>query len=123
MIERVINRKLKQDSGKYKFKINILDVTQFNQKEYLDNLLKVSTYGYPVKLAIMAVFGYTPSDVYGMTILEEVLDLVNKWKPLQSANTMSGDSSDEGGRPQKDSDELSEAGVQTRENDNRRSDA
>lgn len=123
MIERVINRKLKQDSGKYKFKVNILDVTQFNQKEYLDNLMKVSSYGYPVKLAIMAVFGYTPSDVYGMTVLEDVLDLVNKWKPLQSANTMSGDSDDEGGRPQKDNDELSEAGVQTRENDNRRNDA
>lgn len=123
MIERVINRKLKQENGKYKFKINILDVTQFNQKEYLDNLLKVSTYGYPVKLAIMAVFGYTPSDVYGLTVLEEVLNLTERWKPLRSANTMSGDSDDEGGAPNKDVDELSDAGVQTRENDNRREDA
>ncbi len=123
MIERVINRKLKQESGKYKFKINILDVTQFNQKEYLDNLLKVSTYGYPVKLSILAIFGYTPSDTYGMTILEDVLDLVSKWKPLQSANTMSGDSNEEGGAPSKDDNELSEAGIQTRENDNRKENA
>lgn len=123
MIERVINRKLKQDSGKYKFKVNILDVTQFNQKEYLDNLLKVSNYGYPVKLAIMAVFGYSPADTYGLTLLEDALNLIDKWKPLQSANTMSGKTDDVGGRPQKDSDELSEAGVQTRENDNRRDDA
>ena len=123
MIERVINRKLKQELGKYKFKINILDVTQFNQKEYLDNLLKVSTYGYPVKLSILAVFGYTPSDTYGMTILEDVLDLVSKWKPLKSANTMSGDSDSEGGAPTKDGDDLSEAGVQTRENDNRKENA
>lgn len=118
MIERVINRKLKQESGKYKFKINILDVTQFNQKEYLDNLIKVSTYGVPVKMAILAVFGYTPADTYGMSILENVLNLSEKWIPLKSANTQPGDST--GGAPQKDDNDLSEAGNQTRANDNRK---
>jgi len=120
MIERVINRKLKQRKEKYKFKINILDVTQYNQKEYLDNLIKTSTYGVPVKMAILAVFGYTPSDVYGMTVLEDVLDLTSKWKPLQSSNTQSSDVNSEGGAPVKDDDELSDSGSKTRDNDNRK---
>lgn len=115
MIERVINRKLKQDSGKYKFKINILDVTRYNQKEYIDNLIKVSTYGTPIKLAICSALGYTPSDTYSMTVLEDVLDIVNKWEPLKSSNTLSGDSNDEGGRPQKDEDELTASGEQARD--------
>jgi hypothetical protein len=71
----------------------------------------------------MAVFGYSPADTYGLTLLEDALNLIDKWKPLQSANTMSGKTDDKGGRPRKDSDDLSEAGVQTRENDNRRDDA
>jgi len=118
-IERVINKKLKQISGEYKFKINILDTTIFSQKEYLDNILKASTYGTPVKLAICSIFGYSPSDTYGMTILEDVLGLVDKWKPLQSSNTQSGDE-DKNGKPKSDDEDLSEAGVATRENDNRK---
>lgn len=116
-IERVINKKLKQFSSEYKFKINIIDTTIFSQKEYLDNILKASTYGTPVKLAICSIFGYTPSDTYGMTILEDVLGLVDKWKPLQSSNTQN---TGESGRPQSDNEDLSEAGVATRENDNRK---
>lgn len=118
-IERVINKKLKQFASEYKFKINIIDTTIFSQKEYLDNILKASTYGTPVKLAICSIFGYTPSDTYGMTILEDVLGLVDKWKPLQSSNTQSG-SEDITGRPTSDDESLSDSGVATRENDNRR---
>ena len=115
MIERVINRMLKAESGEYKFKINILDVTIFNKKEYLDNLIKIATYGAPVKMAICSVLGYTPSDTYNMTILEDVLDLVSKWKPLQSSNTQSGDSTNKGGRPMNDDDDLTAAGEQSRD--------
>ena len=120
MIERVINRKLKQKSSKYKFKINILDVTQFNQKEYMDNLIKISTYGAPIKLQLCSIMGDSPADTYGMIVLEDVLDITNKWKPLQSSNTQSGDSTDEGGRPVKDEGDLSDSGVKTRANDNRK---
>lgn len=119
-IERVINKKLKQESGKPLFKINILDVTLFNEKEYLDNVLKASTYGAPVKLAICSVLGYSPSDTYGMTILEDVLGIVEKWKPLKSSNTQSNDTESDIGAPTKDESELSDSGAATRDNDNRR---
>ncbi|WP_395546723.1 MULTISPECIES: hypothetical protein [unclassified Lacrimispora] len=119
MIERVINRKLKGESGKYKFKINILDCTIYNKKEYLDNLLKVSTYGTPTKTLILSLFGYSPADTYGMTLLEDILDLTSKWKPLKSSNTMPSDTGGEGGRPTKDDDDLTPAGEQSRD-DNRK---
>lgn len=122
-IERVINKRLKQESGNYKFKINILDTTIFSKKDYLDNLLKASTYGVPVKLAICSMFGYSPSDTYGMTMLEEILDLVGKWKPMQSSNTQNTGSNSEGGRPNVDDDKLSDAGAATRDGDNRKKDA
>lgn len=117
-IERVINKRLKQESGQYKFKINILNVTSHNQKDYLDNILKGVNLGAPLKLIIPIVLGYTPSDTYGMTILEEVLDINNKWKPLQSSSTLSSDNSS--GRPESNEEDLSDAGEKTRENDNRK---
>ena len=90
-----------------------------------DSLLKACTYGVPIKNELIACFGYTPAQAYGTSVLEDCLDIVNSWKPLQSSNTQSGntDSTDEGGRPKVDDNDLSDAGVQTRENDNRRQDA
>jgi hypothetical protein len=119
-VERVINKKLKQESGIYKFKLNIIDVTIFGMKDYLDNLLKASTYGAPLKLIICSMFGFSPSDTYGMTILEEILEIVDRWRPLQSSNTQN---TGEGGRPEVDDNQLSDSGVKSREGDNRKQDA
>lgn len=120
-IERVVNKKLKEQSGKPVWKINILDVTVFNQEKYLDNIIKASTYGAPVKLAIPSILGFSPSDTQGLGVLEEVLDIVNTWQPLKSSNTQSSkDSDDKGGRPKSDDDDLSESGENTRDNDNRK---
>jgi hypothetical protein len=121
-VERVINKKLKQESGNYKFKVNIIDTTIFGMKDYLDNLLKASTYGAPLKLIICSMFGFSPSDTYGMTLLEEILGIVDKWKPLKSSSTMSS-SENEGGRPTVDDDKLSESGAATRDKDNRNKNA
>ena len=124
MIERVINKKLKQFPDKYKFEMKMLDVTTYNQKEYIDSLLKACTYGAPIKNELLACFGYTPAQSYGTSILEDCLDIVNSWKPLRSSNTQSNsDIEAEGGRPKVDDTELSDSGIQTRENDNRRDDA
>ena len=61
--------------------------------------------------------GYTPSDVMGMLFMEnEVMKLNERMIPPVSSNTISV-SSDEGGRPTKSEDELSESGEQTRESD------
>jgi len=119
-IERWVNRKLKRESGTYKFKIEFLDVTLYSRKEYLENLLKNGQYGLPVVNAIFSCLGYSPHDADAMAFLEnEVLKYHYKLIPLQSSHTQGGNSTDEGGAPKSDDDDLSEAGVQTRENDNR----
>ena len=88
--------------------------------ESKDHIIKASTYGAPVKLAIPSVLGFSPSDAQGLSVLEEVLDIVNTWQPLKSSNTQSGKNDDKGGRPKSDDDDLSESGENTRDNDNRK---
>jgi hypothetical protein len=119
-IERWLNRKLKQESGNYKFKVQFLDVTLYSRKDYLDFLLKNGQYGMPVINAICACLGYSPADTDAMTFLEnEVLQYHYRLVPLQSSHTQGTTSTGDVGAPKVSDDELSEAGVQTRENDNR----
>lgn len=123
-IERWINRKLKSVSTAVKFKVNILDVTYFNRQEVHDRLVKDGQYGMPVRSAIMATSGYSPSDVENMQYLENtVLNLSANEVPLISSNTQSAADSnaatDEGGRPTNASEgkTLTDAGENSSEED------
>jgi hypothetical protein len=117
-IERWINRKIKSVvKGQYKFGIKILDVTIFNKKEYIEDLLKSATYGIPVKLRLCSALGLTPASVKNMAYVENVfLNLVTDFIPLQSSHTQSGKTGSEGestsgnGRPKAKEDELSPKG-------------
>ena len=116
--ERWLNYKLKRLSGTYKFKVNILDATVFNKKEFLDQLQVQGTYGMPVILAMASVLGYSINDFTGLLFLENsVLELHNKMIPLSSTHTMNtGEiANNEGGRPLIDEDELEETGEQARD--------
>lgn len=117
-IERWINRKLKSVSTAIKFKVNILDVTYFNRQEMHDRYVKDGMYGLPVRSAIMATGGYTPSDVENMMYLENnILDLSSKEIPLTSSNTQSTDNN--GGRPTNASEgkPLTDSGENSQEQD------
>ena len=123
-IERWINRKLKSVSTAVKFKVNILDVTYFNRQEVHDRFVKDGQYGMPVRSAIMATSGYSPSDVENMQYLENtVLNLAANEVPLVSSNTQSAADSnaatDEGGRPTNASEgkALTDAGENSSEED------
>ena len=95
-IARWINRKLKSITTKYKFKINFLEVTHYNQTEMHNQYLKDGQYGLPVRTAIMATQGFSPADTENISYLEnEILGLADNEIPLTSANVQSGD----GGRP------------------------
>lgn len=117
-IERWINKKLKMLSGSTKFKLVFPDVNIYTRTKFAENLRKDMQYGLPVRTMLTAVdTGYTPSDVMGMLFMEnEVMKLNERMIPPVSSNTISV-SSDEGGRPTKNEDELSESGEQTRESD------
>ena len=114
--ERWINRKLKQISKTYKFKIKFLETTRNNYKDVQDSLLKAAQYGMPVKMALASTYGLSPSSMVNMTFLEnEILDLPKKLIPLSSSHTQSGDTSN--GAPTVSDEEISESGEQTRENE------
>lgn len=118
-IERWINRKLKSVSSSIKFKINILDVTYFNRVEMHNQYLKDGQYGLPVRSAIMATAGYSPSDLENLSYLENtVLELNKNEVPLTSSNTQSA-ADNEGGRPTNESGglPLTDAGENSREQD------
>ena len=104
---------------KNQFKISFLPISIFNQDEYAGRLSKAAQYGTPTKLLYMSSLGMTPSDVLGMTYLEnDVLKLANDtWTmPLMSSNTMSGDSQ-ETGRPtaEESGTVIGDAGEKSRE--------
>ena len=118
-IERWINRKLKSVSSSIKFKINILDVTYFNRVEMHNQYLKDGQYGLPVRSAIMATAGYSPSDLENLSYLENtVLELNKNEVPLTSSNTQSA-ADNEGGRPTNESEglPLTDAGENSQEQD------
>lgn len=118
-IERWINRKLKSVSSSIKFKINILDVTYFNRVEMHNQYLKDGQYGLPVRSAIMATAGYSPSDLENLSYLENtVLELNKNEVPLTSSNTQSA-ADNEGGRPTNKSEglPLTDSGENSQEQD------
>ena len=122
-IERWINKRLKNMSGTYKIRINLLPVTEIKQKDMLALYQTGGKYGLPVKNAMCAVSGLTPSDVLGMSFLEnECLNLQDEFIPLNNTHSQSNSDNIEeksAGRPTNESkgEQLTEAGEQTQNDD------
>lgn len=108
-IERWLNRKLKFSSNKrYKFKLNMLDVTQQNQNEKITSELKVAQFGIPNRLRLIATLGLNQGSIEGMQYLEEMLGIPSNWIPLSSSHTSNADSPTGGerGRPSNEEEEV-----------------
>ncbi len=117
-IQRYFNKRLKKMDLPYEFAIKFTQQSIFNTDEYVNRLQKAAMYGLPVKLQYCSALGMTPSDVDGMTYLEEdVLGLAKKnWKnPLVSSNVQSGDA----GKPSNvdKGEALGDAGESTQNSD------
>lgn len=117
-----INRFLQaQNYGRY-FRVNFLDVSPFNRKEVGDAYLKAASYGLPTISAYAASQGIGQAELDAMSYLEgEVLGLHSLFRPLMNSSQMSSSNldseapTDEGGRPQSETGDLSDSGEQTRE--------
>lgn len=113
-IERWVNRYLKFQFSDLMFNVDILDVTHFNQQEMYKMYLEVAQYGLPVKNHLSATIGLAPIETMNMAYLEnDILELHEKFIPLMSSHTMSGDelvnkNKAEDGRPPKDASEVSD---------------
>jgi hypothetical protein len=116
-IEDMVNRYVHSLSFGKNFKVTFLDCSPYNRDEMGDMYLKACQYGMPMISYYAASQGMMQDEVDCMNFLEsDVLGLTDRFKPLQSSSTQSSeDVGSEGGAPEKDADELTESGEQTRE--------
>lgn len=110
--EAILNRKLKK-MFKGRFKASIIDMTKMRKEKIVDELLKVAQAGVPVKTKLVAAMDIEPYEMIGLQVLEnDVLECSKNWIPLQISSTQSNK---QGANPKDDS-ELTEKGMQSREN-------
>ena len=101
-------------------KVKFFEVSAYTKDAFKESMQKDLQYGYPNILAINSLNGISELDTIAMNFLEnDILNLTNKFKPLTSANTVSGSS--EGGRPETSDTKISDEGSKTKDqgkNDN-----
>lgn len=120
-IEDMVNRFIQSQAYGKNFKVNFLDVSAFNRKEMGDMYLKAAQYGLPTVSMYAASQGLGQAELDSMNFLEnELLEIKKLFIPLQSSSTQSsksesGGATDEGGAPPKDASDLTESGIQNRE--------
>lgn len=120
-IEDMVNRFIQSQSYGKNFKVNFLDVSIFNRKEMGDMYLKAAQYGMPTVSLYCASQGLGQAELDSMNFLENnLLEIKKLFIPLQSSSTQSAKSesngaTDEGGAPPKDANDLTESGLQKRE--------
>ena len=121
-IEDVVNRFLQaQPYGKY-WKLTFLDVSPYNRKEMGDQYLKACEYGLPMISDFCASQGLSQSDIDTMSYLEgEVIGLQAMFKPIRNSAQIGADEvtqdpkKKDPGRPELDEGEITDSGIQTRE--------
>lgn len=122
-IEDMVNRFLQAQAYGKNFCVNFLDVSPYNRKEMGDMYLKAAQYGLPTVSMYAASQGLGQAELDSMNFLEnDVLEIKKLFVPLQSSSTQTGSAkteskgaTDEGGAPPKEGDDLTESGLQNRE--------
>lgn len=120
-VERVFTRFIKLrkfNKPQFKFALRIQDSTVFNRNDVADAMLKAAQNGEPFKIDYGVALGKSPSRIIGSFLLENtVLKLHEKFVPLQTSYTATGD--DITGRPTNESkgQDIDESGEITRDNE------
>lgn len=117
-IENMVNRFIQSQSYGKNFRVNFLDVSAYNRKEVGDMYLKAAQYGLPTVCMYAASQGLSQAELDSMNFLEnDLLEIKRLFIPLQSSSTQSGTggATEEGGAPPKEAGELTESGLQKRE--------
>lgn len=115
-IEDVVNRFIQSEKYGKNFKVTFLDVSPYNRKEAGDAYLKACQYGIPMVSYYCASQGLGQAEMDCMNFLEnDILDIKSTFIPLQSSSTQSSSTDDEGGAPEKDPEDLTDSGEQSRE--------
>ena len=94
-------------------KVKFFEVSAYTKDAFKESLQKDLNYGFVSALAINSLNGFSELDTLSLNHLEtEILKLNERFTPLQTASTQSGDS--EGGAPKKSDVEISDEGDKTR---------
>lgn len=109
-------------SNNYEFIYKILDMTIFNEKDFIANELQMAQNGLPNKSRLASANGMSPAIMIGNSVVEnEILrDMFDNWNVLKSTYTTSNSdtsSDNEGGRPVKDDADVTTVTEVQREND------
>lgn len=126
-VERWLNRKIRFSNivAKNQWRVSLLDVTGMSEDVYLESLTKAGTFGFAVRGRIAALHGLDYHTLSQSLELENnILDLDTNLIPLASSHTggmntaveqTKGKLEDSGGRPSKDSKELTDSGQSNRD--------
>lgn len=120
-IEDMLNRFIQSQSFGKNFKVTFLDVSPYNRKEAGDAYLKACQYGFPMATFYCASQGLGQAEMDCMNFLEnDIIGIKDIFVPLQSSSTQSSKTeskgaTDDGGRPPKDMEDLTESGEQNQE--------
>ena len=119
-LSAVINLKMKLDGftyDHYDFVYRILRMSEFNQTEFQDTLLKHAAAGRVNKMELEAAFGNNPAAFLGQYYTENVVyrNMLQNLLVPPSSHTQS--SNNEGGRPLANEGDLTESGEQARADD------
>lgn len=94
-------------------KVKFLDCSAYTKDELRKNLLESCQYGFSNILAYNTLNNVSERDTIALNYLEnDCLDLVSKFRPLQSSHTISGS---ETGAPVKDATEITDDGEKSRQ--------
>lgn len=114
-LERWVRRYIKQNVSGSKFIFNFLDISPFNKDSFISTQRDLATIGVPNKLTLCAANGMNPLETFSAAYFEnDVMNIIDSFVPLNTSFTQSSAES-EPGRPQMDESELSDSGMQTRD--------
>lgn len=115
-VAQTMNFKIKYKYPNMKFTFKILEFTHFSREDKASQLLTGAQNGVVDAMHAASAQGINPYEFLNNIELEEVLNIVDRLKPLQTSYTLSSKDK-QSGAPTKDDDKLSDSGIATREND------
>lgn len=116
-LERWLKKKFKIKFDK-RVLVDLMKVTNYSVAKEREILLKEAQYGVAgSKIKLAELSGTTQVELEGYSFLEnDLLQITETWKPLNSANVQSGNNEEGGeGRPEKEASELSTEGQKKRD--------
>lgn len=116
-VEAFINERIQMEYPNSMAYIKFINVTEYTRDDRLTQIEKAANSGLAVKMEYMALLGYDPLEAIASDWLETKLGLsVTKFiNPLVSSHTQTSGSSNEGGAPEKDATDLTDAGADTKD--------